>query len=199
MKGISKIIITCIIVLIVILIPLPADDLYLRFHVREGSTEGYRVYYATLTDPVFSDEQSIDSAYDEETGAIAFRMDSSLEGCITGIRLDCPPRDDTIVIDGISINSGGVIRRRISVPDLFDPSDYIMVNGAVIDTIAARENVYIATTPDDPYVVFGPEGVDMISSGFSHKMSTKLCIALLIAAASALYSKNLFGKPSTEE
>ncbi|MBO4908304.1 MAG: hypothetical protein J5476_03390 [Lachnospiraceae bacterium] len=199
MKGFTKTIITCICMLAIILIPLPADDLYLRFHICEGSTDGYRIYYATVTDPNFSDAQHVDSTYDERTGNITFILDASLEGSITGIRLDYPPADDMAVIDGVSVSSGGIVKKRISVPELFNSDDYLMVNGMNLDTIASREKVCATTTPDDPFVVFGPEGVNILSTGFSHKMSTKLCIALLIALASVFYKKNLFGQKGLEE
>lgn len=185
--------------LVIILIPLPADDLYLRFHIREGSTDGYRIYYATLADPNFSDAQHVDSTYDERTGNITFKLDASLEGTITGIRLDSPPAGASVVIDGVSVNSGGIVKKRISVPDLFNRDNYLLVNGMSIDTIAARETVCMTTTPDDPFVAFGPEGVNILSTGFSHKMSTKLCIALMIALASIFYNKDLFGSKGTEE
>lgn len=185
--------------LAIILIPLPADDLYLRFHICEGSTDGYRIYYATVTDPNFSDAQHVDSTYDERTGNITFILDASLEGSITGIRLDYPPADDMAVIDGVSVSSGGIVKKRISVPELFNSDDYLMVNGMNLDTIASREKVCATTTPDDPFVVFGPEGVNILSTGFSHKMSTKLCIALLIALASVFSNKDLFGRKSSEE
>ena len=199
MKGITKIIITCICVLAVILIPLPADDLYVRFHIREGATDGYRIYYATQSNPNFTDEQHIDSEYDERTGQITFVFDASLEGSITGIRFDYPPVEDMIAIDSVSVSSGGIIKNRISVTKLFDPDDYIMVNGATIDTVASREIVYASTTPDDPFVVFGSEGVRLLSTGFSHKWGTKLCIALLIAIASVFYNKEIFSREATEE
>ncbi|MBP3754643.1 MAG: hypothetical protein J6I66_07280 [Lachnospiraceae bacterium] len=199
MKGFTKTIITCICMLAIILIPLPADDLYLRFHICEGSTDGYRIYYATVTDPNFSDAQHVDSTYDERTGNITFILDASLEGSITGIRLDYPPADDMAVIDGVSVSSGGIVKKRISVPELFNSDDYLMVNGMNLDTIASREKVCATTTPDDPFVVFGPEGVNILSTGFSHKMSTKLCIALLIALASVFSNKDLFGRKSSEE
>ena len=185
--------------LIVILIPFPADDLYLRFHIREGATDGYRIYYATQSNPNFTDEQHIDSEYDESTGLITFVFDPSLEGSITGIRFDYPPADDMISIDSVSVSSGGVIKNRISVPELVDPDEYIMVNGVTIDTVASREIVYASTTPDDPFVVFGSEGVRLLSTGFSHKWGTKLCIAILIAIASVFYNKDLFGSKGTEE
>ena len=199
MKGITKIIITCICVLAVILIPLPADDLYVRFHIREGATDGYRIYYATQSNPNFTDEQHIDSEYDERTGQITFVFDASLDGSITGIRFDYPPVEDMIAIDSVSVSSGGIIKNRISVPDLFNPDDYIMVNGVNLDTVASREIVYASTTPDDPFVVFGGEGVRLLSTGFSHKLSTKLCIALLIAIASVFYNKEIFSREATEE
>ncbi|MBP5702729.1 MAG: hypothetical protein J6W85_09825 [Lachnospiraceae bacterium] len=199
MKRTVKTIIICVCLLIIILIPLPADDLYLRFHVREGSTDGYRIYYATQSNPDYSDEQYVDSVYDEETGQIRFVLDASLEGSITGIRLDYPAGEDMIVIDGISVNSGGIVKKRISVPSLFNEGNYLMIHGITIDTVSDREMVYAAVTPDDPFVVFGSEGVSLLSTGFSHKLSTKICIALLIAIALILYNKDLFGKESSEE
>ena len=78
--------------LAIILIPLPADDLYLRFHICEGSTDGYRIYYATVTDPNFSDAQHVDSTYDERTGNITFILDASLEGSITGMKKYAQPQ-----------------------------------------------------------------------------------------------------------
>ena len=185
--------------LAIILIPLPADDLYLRFHIREGGTDGYRIYYATQANPNFSDAQYVDSSYDERTGNITFKLDASYEGSITGIRLDYPPKDDMVVIDGVSVNSGGIVKKRISLPDLFYPENYLMVNGMNLDTIAERETVCAQTTSNDPFVVFGQEGVNILSTGFSHKFSTKICIALLIALASVFYGKDLFGRKASEE
>ena len=199
MKRITKTIIICICLLIIILIPLPADDLYLRFRVREGSTEGYRIYYTTQSNPDYSDEQYVDSVYDELSGQITFVLDASLEGSITGIRMDYPPSEGMVVIDGVSINSGGLVKKRISVPSLFNEGDYLMIHGATIDTVSDRETVYVSTTPDDPFVVFGNEGVKLLSTGFSHKFLTKLCIALLIAVAWAFYNKDIFGKETSEE
>ena len=199
MKRITKTIIICTCLAVIILIPLPADDLYLRFHVREGSTEGYRIYYTTQSNPDYSDEQYVDSVYDELTGQITFVLDASLEGTITGIRMDYPAGEDMIVIDGVSINSGGIVKKRLSVPALFNEGNYLVVHGAAIDTVSDRETVYVSATPDDPFVVFGSEGVKLLSTGFSHKFSTKLCIALLIAIAWVFYTKILLGKESSEE
>ncbi len=199
MKRITKTIIICVCLLVIILIPLPADDLCLRFHVREGSTGGYRIYYATQSNPDYSDERYADSVYDERTGQITFVLDASLEGSITGIRLDFPAGEDMIAIDGVSVNSGGLVKKRISVPDLFNEGNYLMIHGATLDTVPDRETVYVSVTPDDPFVVFGSEGVKLLSTGFSHKISTKICIALLIAIACAFYNKDLFGKERSEE
>ena len=198
MKGTIKIIIIAVVMLVIMLIPLPADDLYLRFHVSEGEQEDYRLYYSTADNPSFDGEHYIDSSYDEKSGLVTFKIDAALEGAITGLRFDFPPAEGVTVIDGISSNSGGIVKNRFPVAEIFNDGNYLMVNGALLSTVAAREYVYASTTPDDPFVVFTPEVSSKMTSGFSHKFSTKLVIVLLIALGLFFYNKDYFGKLSTK-
>ena len=198
MKKNAGIIITVAVMLVIMLIPMPADALYLRFSVREGSTDDYRLYYTTVQMPVFDGANFIDSYTDERNGMVTFRIDPSMEGTITGLRLDFPPEESETVIDGISVNSGGIVKRSFSVPEIFNDAGYLMVNGMNLSTVASRETLHAVTTPDDPFVIFGPEIVKKLTTGFSHKFSTKLLIVLLIAMGMFFHKKDYFGKSETE-
>ena len=198
MKKIAKILIPALIILVVMLIPLPADDLYLGFHIKEGSRDDYRLYYSTVGSPGFSGDLYIDSYYDEGKKMVMFRLDPSLEGEVTGLRLDLPPADEKVVIDGVCVNSGGLVKKRFSVPDIFNEGNYLIVNGMQLQTVDARETVVALTTESDPYVVFGPSATESLASGFSHKLLTRSVIALMIAAGMLFYNRDYFGTLSSK-
>lgn len=193
MKKNAGIIIAVAVMLVIMLMPLPADALYLHFSVKEGSTDDYRLYYTTAAMPVYDGTNYIDSYIDTKNGMVTFKFDPSMEGAITGLRLDFPSEEGMSVIDGISINSGGIVKKQLSVPVIFNDENYLMVNGMNISTVASRETVYASTTADDPFVVLGPEAVKALTTGFSHKFSTKLLIVLLIAAGLFFHEKDYFG------
>lgn len=197
-KKMAKII-PLIIMLVIILLPLPADDLYIHFHIKEGALSGYRLYYATEECPVFTEDRYVDSDFDEKNSMISFKLDNSLEGKITGLRLDLLPKDDCVSMDSVSLNSGGLIVKRWSVTKVFSEKDLLMVNGVVVQTVPSREIVYFFTTENDPYVVFSGDAVAKLSGAFSHKALTKICIALLIGIGAFFYNKDLFGKEVSEE
>jgi hypothetical protein len=185
-------IIASVICLIILLLPLPADSLFLRMHLKQATAGDYRLYYTTDGSMVFNGEQFIEGILNDKGDLISFEMGSELEGRITGMRFDLPPSEGMVTLDSVSVSSGGTVKSRWSVSDVFAPGNLAMVNGVQVQSVPSRELTYISTTENDPYVVFAPNVVSELAGHFSHKLGTRLVIVLLIAAAMVFHKKNLF-------
>ncbi|MCR5739160.1 MAG: hypothetical protein K6G43_05030 [Lachnospiraceae bacterium] len=192
MKDRYLYIIASVISLIILLIPLPADSLFLRMHLRQASAGDYRLYYTTDGSMAFNGEQFIEGKLNDEGDLVSFEMGPELEGRITGMRFDLPPAEALVTLDSVSASSGGTVKSRWSVPDIFAPGNLLMVNGAQVQSVPSRELAYISTTENDPYVVFAPNVVEELTGDFSHKWGTRVLVIALIAAAMVFHKKNLF-------
>ncbi|MBP1584566.1 MAG: hypothetical protein ILP17_02605 [Lachnospiraceae bacterium] len=192
MKDRYLYIIASVVCLIILLIPLPADSLFLRMHLKEASAGDYRLYYTTDGSMAFNGEQFIDGMLNDKGDIVSFEMEPELEGRITGLRFDLPPAEGLVTMDSVSVSSGGAVKSRWSVSDIFASGNLVMVNGAQVQSVPSRELTYISTTENDPYVVFAPNVVSELTGRFSHKWGTKIVIVLLIGAAMVFHRKNLF-------
>ncbi len=190
MSSRIKTIILIAVIAVILLVPLPADDEFLRFHIREGACEGYGLYYATREKPVPGDDTFIRGEYDEKTGDVVFDIDGSLEGDITVLRLDFPADSELVLIDSVSVRSAGITRKRWSVTDLFEDGDLALINDAGVHIIASKETSYISSKGVDPFVVFNEETTKELTGCFSHKIITKICIATLILLGVFFYRKD---------
>ncbi len=192
MRESIKFIIIAVICIVILALPLPADDLYVRFHAREAVSGDFRMYYATDAAGAFDSEQFSEGTVNGAGNEITFKLDPALEGKITNIRFDLPPASGLVVLDSVSASSGGFIKKRWSVADIFAGSNLVYVNGAEVQTVPSRELVYISTTENDPYVIFTPNIVSEISGNFSHKLGTRIIICMFIALGTFFSKLDLF-------
>jgi hypothetical protein len=199
MKDKYLYIIASVLCLIILLIPLPADSLFLRMHLSDSADGDFRLYYTTDGSMAFNGEQFISGSLNDKGDIVSFEMGPELEGKISALRFDLPPAEGMITVDSVSASSGGTVNGRWSVPDIFAPGNLLMVNGVQVQSVPSRELTYISTTENDPYVVFAPNIVNELTGHFSHKWGTKIVIVLLIAAAVLFYKKNLFGSEKTSK
>ena len=192
MSSKTKTIIITVIFLAVLIIPFPADDEYLRIHIKEGAPEGYGLFYATADNPEPSAETFIEGRDDHEEGEITFDLDAGLEDKITVVRLDFPVSDELIDLDGIYASSAGIVRSRWSVAETFNEKNIAFVNDAQVQPIPSKEIVYISVTGEDPFIVFNEDVSGQLTGHFSHKLLTKICVLGLIALGIFFYGKDMF-------
>ena len=199
MKDKYLYIIASVMCLIILLIPLPADSLFLRMHLKESADGEFRLYYTTDGSMAFNGEQFITGSLNDKGDIISFEMTPELEGRISALRFDLPPAEAMITVDSVSASSGGTVNDRWSVADIFDAGNLVMINGVQVQPVPSRELTYITTTENDPYVVFAPNIVNELTGHFSHKWGTKIVVVLLIAAAVLFYKMDLFGSEKIRE
>ncbi len=188
MKESTKFIIAAVICIVILALPLPADSLFVRLHAREAVSGDFRIYYATDGTGAFDSEQFIEGSVSTDGKEITFELDPEFEGKITDIRLDLPPVSGLVILDSVSASSGGFIKERWSVTDIFASANLGYVNGTEVQTVPSRELAYISTTENDPYIVFAPNIVNELAGNFSHKFGTRIIICLLITLG-VLFSK----------
>ncbi|MCR4792002.1 MAG: hypothetical protein K5871_04590 [Lachnospiraceae bacterium] len=192
MKESIGTVIASIICILILVIPLPAGALYLRFHIKDAGAGDYKLYYTTDGSQAFCEEQCIEGSLNSSGDEVTFRIDGTLEEKITGMRFDLPPTDQMVVLDSVSASSAGMVKDRWSVTDIFAPENLSMTNSAEVQVVPSRELAYISTSADDPYVIFAPNIVGELTGLFSHKFITKIVIVLLIVAGMIFAKLNLF-------
>ncbi|MCM1027367.1 MAG: hypothetical protein NC432_13105 [Roseburia sp.] len=158
------------------------------------------MYYATDTVNVFCVEQYERDDIDYDKKMVSFRLDASLEGHITGLRLDFPNQEQLLSIGNITISSGGIIRRQYN-PCVFFAEENIADthNITALDRAPARESVYIVTSPNESYVVLTEQFCRQITKYYSHFLITKLAICAFFCGAFYLGRKKLFSAASFPE
>ena len=183
--------------IIFLLIPLPASSLILRITWENPSLielHDVFLYYAMDVDgQVWSEDQKIIGSLDEERGIVSFRVDSSLKGRLTGLRIDFPDQQQILGVKNITVSSAGFPKKQYNPCVFFEQSNQKAQNGLyAVDRVLSRACVYIGTTPDDPYIVFSDALTQQIAGLFSHYRITRLFICLFALACYLSYQKKLF-------
>ena len=199
MSSKIKTIIIALIFIVILIIPLPADDELLRIHIKEGPSEGYGLFYATSEIPEPCNDTFIEGESGHEDGEITFDLDASLEGDVSLVRIDFPLSDELIAIDGIYASGAGIVRKRWSVSKLFDEENLAFVHDMTVQPIPSKEIAYIAVTGEDPFVVFNEDVSRNLTGHFSHKLLTRICVLGLIALGIVFYRKRMFGEKNSDE
>mgnify|MGYP006916068486 CR=1 FL=1 len=178
--------------IIFFLIPFHSSDIYLRFYLDDPEAiqpYDFYLYYATESSD-FNPDQMIKASYDETRGIITFRLDSSLEGHITGLRMDFPSERQLVIIKDITVSSAGIVKKEYNPCFFFADGNIVFRNGIyAVDLITAKSSTVIGTTPDDPFLVFSDDLNRRIISRFSHYYLTKFLICLFVAGCCYFYVK----------
>lgn len=181
--------------IIFLLIPLPASDLILRITWAESDSiepHNFFLYYTTDRQE-WSDEQRILGSLDEERGIVSFRVDSSLEGHLTGLRIDFPNQQQLVEVKNITVSSAGFPRKQYNPCVFFVASNQKTQNGLyAVDLVPSRACAYIGTTPGDPYFILSDALTKQIAGLFSHYRMTRFFTCLFVLACYLSYQKKLF-------
>ena len=151
-----------------------------------------QMYYATDMNNVFCQEQYINAVVDKENMQVTFRLDKSLCGHLTGMRFDFTAMEDLVGIKSVTLSSAGVVQEEYNPAQFFAPANIAVVNGVEISLIETRNQAYIATEGNDPFVVMSSEIVSEIDGGFSHYRMTRVWICVFVAVGIWLWRKNIF-------
>lgn len=180
-------------VAVFVLLPAPAASLNLRFHFSEMTGDSCSLYYTTDTSNTFNGEQQYLSEIDYEKNLVEFRLDPSLDGHITGLRLDFPSEEQLLSIDNITVSSAGVIKRRYNPCDFFAAENIVGTHGTGEPSlVATRSLAYFSTTSDDPYVILSENLCRQITACYSHYRLTRLSICVFLLACFILGKKKIF-------
>ena len=181
--------------IIFLLVPLPASDLILRITWAESDPiepHNFFLYYAT-DGQAWSDDQKILGSIDEERCTVSFQVDSSLEGHLTGLRIDFPDQQQLVSVKNITVSSAGFPKKQYNPCFLFNEENQKEQNGLyAVDLVHIRARAYIGTTPEDPYIVFSDALTQQIAGMFSHYRMTRFFICLFVLACCLSYQKKLF-------
>lgn len=183
-----------VIAILFVLIPCPPADLILRLSFDEITGDYCSLYYTTDYSESFSDEQCIVSPIDSATKQVTFRLDSSLEDHITGMRLDFPVTDDLICVKSITVSSAGVIQEEYNPCHFFADANIALSNDAEITLVKPRNRAYIAAGGNDPFLILSESLTNQILNCYSHFRLTRLCICLFAVGCYLFARKNLFSK-----
>ena len=181
--------------IIFMLIPLPASDLILCITWSESDPiepHNFFLYYA-MDGQAWSEERKILGSLDEERGVVSFQVDSSLEGCLTGLRIDFPNWQQLVSVKNITVSSAGFPKKQYNPCVFFDESNQKAQNGLyAVDLVPTRARAYIGTTPEDPYIVLSDALTQQIAGLFSHYRMTRFFICLFALACYLSFQKKLF-------
>ena len=128
---------------------------------------------------------------------MTFRLDSSLDGHITGLRLDFPSLDQLIIIKDVTVSSAGVVKKEFNPCFFFADGNIIAKNGInAMNLVTAKTSAFIKTTSEDPFLVFSDGLSKKVTDRFSHYYLTKLLISLFVAGCCFFYKKRktIFGE-----
>ena len=178
--------------IILLLIPLPASDLILRITLTECYTDGFFLYYTT-DGQAWSEDQKIPGSLDAERGIVSFQVDSSLEGQLTGLRIDFPNQQQVVCVKNITVSSAGFPKKQYNPCVFFDVANRKAQNGLyAVDLVPTRARAYLGTTQEDPYVILSDVLTQQITRLFSHYRMTRFFICLFVSACCLSCQKKLF-------
>lgn len=192
----KKIVSACIIFLLMavfVLIPAPASNLYIRIYFDEIQGDGCALYYMVDGADTFSQEQCISAAIDDEKKMVEFVLDPSLEGRVTGMRLDFPDMPQFLCVKTITVSNAGVIKREYNPCDFFAPENILYSNDIdAISLVTARARTYINAAFDDPFLILSGGLCQQLMDCYSHFRLTKLAVCVFILASAFLAKRKIF-------
>lgn len=188
----TKLLCAIILAVVFILIPLPPAALYIRIQFDEIAGDKCTLYYATDTTGGFSEEQCILSKIDPDTNQVTFRLDSSLDGHLTDLRIDFPPAEDLVCIKTITASSAGIIQDEYNPCHFFANDNIASTHEADITLVHPTNRVYISTTENDPYIVLSSGLTAQLQDHYSHFGITRLFVCILVAIGYLFARKNPF-------
>ncbi len=176
-----------------VLMPFPASDLYIRLYFRDIQDSKCSLYYSTDSAEGFSAQRLVPAEIDYADKHVTFRLDSSLAGHITGLRLDFPSLEQVICVENVTVSSAGVIKRQFD-PCRFFLEDHIASSNDVssVSLVTSRDIAYVATIPDDPYIVFSSGLCQQITDCYSRFRLTRLLVCLFPAACYLIAKLKIF-------
>lgn len=176
-----------------VLLPIPASSLYVRIYFGEISGSACTLYYSTDSAEGFSAEGQVSSEIDYADMKATFRLDGSLAGHITGLRLDFPDAEQLINIKSITVSSAGIVKRQFDPCYFFLDENIAQSNGiSSINLVPSRDHAYVATLADDPFLVLSPGLCREITGCFSRFRLTRLLICLFPAACYLVAKAGIF-------
>lgn len=193
----KKILFACIALLLMavfVLIPMPASKLYIRIYFDEIQGKNCALYYAVDDTNAFSQEQCISAEIDPDRKMVEFELEPSLEGRITGLRLDFPDTDQLVCVKSISVSSAGVIQKEYDPCDFFGEENVVYSNDIdAVSLVTVRARAYIQTLSGDPYVIFSGGLCRQILDCYSHFRLTRLAVCVFFAGCVLLAWTGIFG------
>lgn len=179
--------------IIFIVLPYRTSNLYIHIYFKEVEGTICTLYYSTDTVNGFCIEQHYSSAIDHDLKHVEFCLDGSLDGRITGFRLDFPNQEQVLIIKNIAISSGGVVKRQYSPLAFFSAENIAYThNIKALDPAPTEGCVYVTTSANESYIILADELCQQITSCYSHFLVTKLAICAFLLAAFYLSKKKLF-------
>ena len=191
-KQIACSVIVMLIALIYIFFPHPASDLYLRITFEELEGDTCYLYYATDTDSSFSEDKCIASKVDPDTMQASFRLDGSLVGHLTGLRLDFPHIEQLVGIKTVTVSSAGVIKKEFNPCYLFTPENIQLNHNADITLVLPRNRAYISAGADDPFLILSDALTAQIDGYYSHQTLSRLLLCVFIAGCFFCARRRIF-------
>lgn len=191
-KQIACSVIVMLIALIYIFFPHPASDLYLRITFEELEGDTCYLYYATDTDSSFSEDKCIASKVDPDTMQASFRLDGSLAGHLTGLRLDFPHIEQLVGIKTVTVSSAGVIKKEFNPCYLFTPENIQLNHNADITLVLPRNRAYISAGADDPFLILSDALTAQIDGYYSHQTLSHLLLCVFIAGCFFCARRKIF-------
>ncbi|MDE5587684.1 MAG: hypothetical protein K2J60_00895 [Acetatifactor sp.] len=183
----KKILFACIVFLLMaafVLIPAPASNLYIRIYFDEIQGDSCALYYAVDGDEAFSQEQCVSSVIDYDKQMVEFVLEPSLEGRITGLRLDFPAEPQLLCVKTITVSNAGVIKREYNPCDFFAGENILYSNDIdAISLVTARARTYVKTFSDDPFMLLSGELCQQLMGCYSHFRLTKLAVCVFLSAS----------------
>ena len=84
---------------------------------------------------------------------VSFLLDGSLEGHLTGLRLDFPHSEQLIGIKTVTVSSAGVIQKEYNPCHFFAPENITLNHNADVTLVLPRNRVYVSAGADDPFLI----------------------------------------------
>ena len=176
----------------VLLIPLPADDVLLKFTLAEIDDSGFQLFYKTIDNDEFDANRIINADIDEKHSRIIFRIDGSEAKRLTGLRLDFPSKEQTLEVTEVSATSGGLIAENWSPTDFISNKGILYANNTEVMTVPSNYTTYIDTSDTDPYIIFSENIVNEVNQQFGHKYLTRIFVLVMIFLGILFYKKPVF-------
>ncbi len=181
MKKIKKFKILLIVlgVILLVMLPVPAADVYVRIHFQEIAGNACALYYTTKSEPGFTQDNCILSEIDAEKNQVTFLLDGMLADQLTGFRLDFPNNEDLICISSVTVSSAGVVQKQYDPCDFFAEENIVVKNGIeAISLVKIRNRAYIKTNANDPFVILSDALVSQINDSYSHYRLSRLLVCV---------------------